>query len=146
MISAAGPAAGFALAALVAATLYATNRYVSFPVVQHMGQGEPITEPQLYNLVSDLLWVNIFLGLINLFPVYPLDGGHIAREVFLAFDLREGVRYSLMLSCAAAAGLALFGLLQLQSIFVALMFGYLAYSSYQGLQGYAGGGFGHGPW
>jgi hypothetical protein len=29
---------------------------------------------------------------------------------------------------------------------VALMFGYLAYSSYQGLQGYAGGGFGHGPW
>jgi Zn-dependent protease len=145
IISAAGPGAGFALAAVVAASLYATHRYVAFPFVGEIGRGEPIAEEQLYNLVSALLSVNIFWGLINLFPVYPLDGGQIARAILTSFDPRDGLRHSFMLSCAMGAGLALFGLSQ-REYFLALLFGYLAYSSYQSLQGYSGGGFGQGPW
>ena len=36
----------------------------------------------LFVLVWDLLFVNIFWGLVNLLPVFPLDGGQISRELF----------------------------------------------------------------
>jgi Zn-dependent protease len=34
-----------------------------------------------YVLLNDLLFVNFDWGLVNLLPVYPLDGGHAARAV-----------------------------------------------------------------
>ncbi len=33
------------------------------------------------SLLRSLVWTNIFLGLLNLFPAYPLDGGRILRAV-----------------------------------------------------------------
>lgn len=35
------------------------------------------------NLLRSLVWVNAFLGLINLLPAYPLDGGRVLRAIFL---------------------------------------------------------------
>ena len=41
-----------------------------------------VIAPTLNTLIWDLLQVNILWGLVNLLPVYPLDGGQIARELF----------------------------------------------------------------
>lgn len=35
-------------------------------------------------LVGDLLWVNIGWGLLNLIPMFPLDGGQVMRSIFHA--------------------------------------------------------------
>jgi Zn-dependent protease len=156
IISAAGPAAGFLLAGVIIAGLMASRHSVHVLGVQ-FGTGPPIpewsgNEPNpAFVLVSDLLIVNIVWGIINLFPVYPLDGGQIAREILVANNPSDGVRQSLVLSILAGAGLAIFGLARWGSVFMALLFGYLAYSSYVALQGYIGpGGFGGGfrgrPW
>jgi Zn-dependent protease len=82
-----------------------------------------------------LLSVNIFWGLINLVPVFPLDGGNVARYVLLQYDPRGGVRKSLWLSVVAGAIVALLGLIYFRSIYMAFLFGFLAFQSYQSLQG-----------
>lgn len=68
--------------------------------------------PQAFN---DYLWlatimllsVNLWWPILNLFPVWPLDGGQVAREIFTKVSPRNGVRYSLVLSIVVAGGLAL---------------------------------------
>ncbi|NOH04134.1 MAG: hypothetical protein HND47_20255 [Chloroflexi bacterium] len=88
----------------------------------------------LGSLFIALLWVNIFWGIINLMPVYPLDGGNVARYVLIQRDPRGGLRTSLWVSVITGATVAVVGLLFLQSIYMALLFGFLAFQSYQMLQ------------
>ena len=106
-----------------------------------------IPSRELRGFVSFLLVVSIFWALLNLMPVYPLDGGQIARELFLLSGSRQAIQHSLMLSIAVAVGLGLWGL-RGQQPFMGMMFLMLAYSSYTTLQQYTGrGGFGGGnPW
>jgi membrane-associated protease RseP (regulator of RpoE activity) len=85
-------------------------------------------------MISMLLWVNIFWGLINLVPVYPLDGGNVTRNVLIQVDPVDGVRKSLWISVIAGGLLALAGFIYLRSIFIALLFGLLAFQSFQALQ------------
>jgi membrane-associated protease RseP (regulator of RpoE activity) len=83
--------------------------------------------------LNDLLWVNFYWGLVNLLPVYPLDGGHASRAVFEQCDPFHGRRNSLILSACVAATLGLFGLVE-QHWYMALMFGILMASSLQALE------------
>ena len=142
-ISLAGPGAGFLLAALVVvgATISGgsiiTNwlfGVIPLPVAALM----PIGGRVLSLLVTMLLWVNVFWGLINLLPVYPLDGGNVSRYLLLQADPIDGVRKSLWISVIAGGLVAIAGLLILRSVYMALLFGLLAFQSYQSLQGRAG--------
>jgi stage IV sporulation protein FB len=92
-------------------------------------------------LLFDLLWVNLLWGLVNLLPIYPLDGGRIARELLLLGNPRQGIVLSLQLSMVAAGAMAVVGLVLWQSFFTAFLFGYLAYSSYQTLSAYRAQGW-----
>ena len=87
--------------------------------------------------------INIMLFIFNMLPIYPLDGGQIAREVLVQQNPGKGIIQSLWLSVFTAACLAVFALSR-ESIFMTLMFGYLAYSSYATIQAYTGRGGGQG--
>ncbi len=50
--------------------------------------------------------------MFNLLPVYPLDGGQIAREILLKFSPAYGIRQSLVLSMSVAVVLAVVGAVQ----------------------------------
>jgi stage IV sporulation protein FB len=146
IISAAGPIAGFLLAGLVAAVLFAVDRKTGFfllgrPIL--VGRGDFIENPYLSILAFQLLIVNVFWGLLNLLPVYPLDGGKISRELFTAYSRRDGLQHSLILSIGVAAGLALWGASK-RDWWLAILFGILAYQSYQMLQQQRGGWGGKG--
>jgi stage IV sporulation protein FB len=139
-ISLAGPGAGFLLAALVIVVVYIMGGSVMttwllglipLPVTALMPFGGRV----LNLLVTMLLWVNIFWGLINLMPVFPLDGGNVARNILIQVDPMDGLRKSLWLSVITGGILALVGLLFFRSIFMALLFGLLAFQSYQSLSG-----------
>ena len=153
IISLAGPVAGFLFAALIIGALFAFGAGARFDV------GGPylfrwdlldITSPYLAYLLDSLIFVNVFWGLINLLPVYPLDGGQISRELFLAANPGRGIERSLQLSMAAGIAMALYALLRFhQPFFVVLLFGFLAFGSYQALTAYRGfggrfGGYGGG--
>jgi stage IV sporulation protein FB len=91
----------------------------------------------LEKLLNFLFFINVYWGLVNLLPVFPLDGGHISREVFLYFDPRRGIPRSLMLSIVAAVAVALYLMFHFHSI-NGLLFAYFAYESYLMLRAYSG--------
>lgn len=92
----------------------------------------------LSSFVLSLLSVNIFWGIFNLMPVYPLDGGHVTRYALLQADPYDGVRKSLWVSVIAGIAVAALGFFVLRSTYMALMFAFLAFQSYQSMQGYGG--------
>ncbi len=134
VISAAGPAAGFAFAAILALAI----ALLGFEVVIRIGLpfgvliavSDAVGSPAFSLLINDLFFISVFWGLVNLLPVYPLDGGHIARELLVAARPDEGTRWSLMLSFVAAVLMAVVAFVQWQSLFGAILFGYFAYLSY----------------
>jgi stage IV sporulation protein FB len=135
-ISAAGPGAGFLFAGLVIGLLFA-RAYVAIKWGQGVNEEGVFgfSNPRLEMLISDLLWINIGWGVINLLPILPLDGGHIADEVLATLFPAQGHRYALVLSTFAGGAVAVLGLVYLRSVFMGLMFGYLAYQSYLAWQG-----------
>lgn len=149
IITLAGPMAGFFLAAMIAALV----KLLRYELITAFGPfGFYVYAQGIHNfnasvLVNDLLQVNIFWGLLNLLPVYPLDGGQIARTLMLAAGRREAIRESLQLSVAVGAAMAAYALLRLDDGFLCMFFASLAFSSYQMLQFISGrGGFNSGPW
>lgn len=77
--------------------------------------------------------VSIGWGIFNLLPIYPLDGGQIARNLGILMFGNEGIRYSLMLSIGVGAYVAYTSYTS-GSHLMAFMFASFAYSSYQALQ------------
>jgi Zn-dependent protease len=150
LILLAGPFAGFLLAAIVVSLVKLTGHRIGFAtsidaiepglLVQPLGGPllayfEPFESRPMSYVVGDLMQVNILWGLINLLPIYPLDGGQISRELFTLRSPRAGIVRSLQLSAGTAAVVAAYALLRGQ-FFTCVMFGFLAYGSYQALQNY----------
>jgi len=143
LISAAGPGAGFLLALAIVGLLHVTGQpYTAYRwgIVPIVIPGDVFGLPVVGEWIADVLFVCILWGIVNLLPVYPLDGGHISRELFLASSPRQGIQHSLILSIATGAMVAVFALARLQDFFLAFFFGYMAFSSYMVLQAYRGGG------
>ena len=82
----------------------------------------------LWMLAYATISLNVLWGVFNLVPVFPLDGGQIARAVIEHFDPRGGYRTTLMVSTIAAALLAVFTLQSGGMMWI--FFAYMAFSSY----------------
>jgi Zn-dependent protease len=93
-----------------------------------------------------LFEINLFWPLLNLLPIWPLDGGQMAREVFVAASPRNGDAITLAVS-AGAAGLVAFHcvfphvlgdhvplLNNFGGVYMALFFGLFCFQSIMALQ------------
>ena len=87
VVSLAGPGAGFLVAILGVA------------LSQVVTSDSEIVETAL----EDMVWINVIWGVFNLLPILPLDGGHVAADLF-------GLRPAQVLSVAGAVGLGALGL------------------------------------
>lgn len=150
VISAAGPGIELVLAAIII-LLFKSQGYAVWTGINLIDEslglldGRRIESAPLLAAVDAALFVNVFWALMNLLPVYPLDGGQISRELFTLYAARDGIKNSLLLSVITGAGVAVYAFSQEQTM-LALMFAMLAFSSYQILQAYSGRGGGYGPW
>jgi Zn-dependent protease len=140
LVSLAGPFAGFALCGIV----YGSNHAFHWAAASE----------EVAALYVFLFGVNLYWGILNLLPIYPLDGGQVSREVCGKFWGARGRRISLQVSFVAALVIVGYSILcamdgrgmgagvtgQLPwwvprgSVWTAILFGLLAMSSYQMLQ------------
>jgi membrane-associated protease RseP (regulator of RpoE activity) len=162
IISLAGPVAGFIFAGLMIAIVALTGHVIGFaftggrnletvmqnvmasrdinrilmqPLTMFGVYFEPFRSDVVNTTIADLLQINIMWGILNLLPIYPLDGGRIARELFTIRDARSGVVQSLQLSAGSAALVAAYALFNTK-FFMCIMFAMLAYGSFQTWQAY----------
>jgi Zn-dependent protease len=130
----AGPLAGFILALAAAVALIAVRVLDTFDL-------HPLLDHALWVLVG----INIFWGILNLFPIWPLDGGQISRDFLGWISPARGIRISLGISftvagllainsLAAMAGRPLIPFWPFGGVFSAILFGLLALESYQAMQ------------
>jgi Zn-dependent protease len=90
----------------------------------------------------DLFQINLFWALLNLLPVFPLDGGQISREVCQGISPERGGAFALGLSMVVAAAIALHAFFGDRSPlpipiptgpYTAILFALLAVTSFQAL-------------
>jgi Zn-dependent protease len=118
IIAAAGPAASLLLGA-------ATYLLVFTPGVR---------DPWIGFFIGQMLWVNVGWAIMNLLPILPLDGGHIMQGLLPVKYSHLAPKIGFILSVAVAIA----GLLLLSSLFMAVLFGFFAYTNWQMMQGQRG--------
>jgi len=151
IVSLAGPFAGFLFAALIAGVVIAGGAGLQptmFGIVPMflVDLKNSIFPDSFYMRLFFAIsfFANIFINLMNLAPVYPLDGGQVARQLFVKFDSWNGIRNSVFLSIGFAVMIALYGFSN-DDRFIGIFFAFMAWSNFQTLQ-QLGGGMGGKPW
>lgn len=116
--------------------------------------GTNYLEPwRFYNMLTIyiywlFLWVNLFLGVINLLPVWPLDGGQISRELWMRIHPYQGLISSLKLSFVVALAVVVYSICFMLNVLppelsianfypgmlTTMLFGMLAFQSFHLLQ------------
>ncbi|WP_145415690.1 site-2 protease family protein [Planctomycetes bacterium K23_9] len=138
-ITFAGPLIQLAAAAVIMFGLKALGYEVAalktlpagLDVLSEYFPGERIENPALFAFTFFFVFPSIVWALLNLLPVWPLDGGHIMRSIVLLTGGDES--QSLWISVGAAGLLAAYALTHGQT-FMGIFFAMFAVQSFQMLQ------------
>ncbi|MDF1753519.1 MAG: site-2 protease family protein [Verrucomicrobiales bacterium] len=114
-VSFAGPLASFILGGIV---------YFGFKMFG-------VAHPMVGFFIAQMLWVNIGWAIINLLPVYPLDGG----QIFAAYMSNKKPSIVPIVGMVVAGAVAAYGLIFMNSLWMAILFGMLAFQNWQRSQG-----------
>ncbi len=140
LISLGGPGAGLLLGVLVWAGWFYLPAFADRATLRQLLLDYPV----IATTVTMLLFFNILWSLVNLVPVWPLDGGHVSREICQGLSRRRGLWLSLGISFLTAALIAIYSIIArsrpelpyppVNPVFCAILFGILGLQSYQLLQ------------
>jgi len=101
-IAIAGPLVNLVIAGVAALAILAVAPHVKL-------WGEPLVHAG--NLPRSLVWSNVFLGLFNLLPAYPMDGGRILRALLAErMDYMVATRRAVLIGQGLAMLMMLAGL------------------------------------
>lgn len=136
---AAGPAAGLLLALIVLTVYFILDPSGAQLFISGLINRTFLNKPMIwfathqgfiYFLLFNLVVINVFWSIMNLLPVYPLDGGQILDATNGPSKMRQTLKIGIIAGIAAS----IFGFLIGQS-FMAMLFLFLTLQNYQRLQG-----------
>ena len=114
-----GPGAGFLLLGLIFGGWFVAGR--------------PLSNHLVGEILKDMLWINLIWGLVNLLPIWPLDGGQISGVVLSMINRRRGMTWAYVVSLLTAGTLAVLAF-QYHLFFEGIFFAYFGVNNYQMLQ------------
>ena len=87
-----------------------------------------VNEPLKFDIFRQLIWVNLWWSLVNLLPIFPLDGGQFA-------DTYIKSRKRLYMTGMVFSGLVIIvGATFFPSMFLIMMFAFFGFQNYQAYQ------------
>ncbi len=110
-----------------------------------VGAVPPTQQESVIIILRMLLWINFGWPILNLLPVWPLDGGQVTREICQAIAPEKGTAISLGISMVVSGVLAAHALMSSQGkpllpyvpefgMFTAILFAMLCLSSFSAMQ------------
>jgi Zn-dependent protease len=85
-------------------------------------------------ILWDLWQINLFWSLVNLLPIWPLDGGQITGVVLTKLNRYKGTNRTHVISLITAALLAMLVLIYVKDMFLGVFFAIFALFNYQRVQ------------
>ena len=120
LISAAGPGASLLLAAILMVV------FLTVPFLQR--------DPMFGSLFPLMISTNIRWAILNLFPIYPLDGGQILNQIGRFFTTTaRATRFSAISSLVLAALILVWSVFN-RNFFLAMLISMIAMQNFQRLQ------------
>jgi stage IV sporulation protein FB len=121
----AGPGAGFAFVALIVAFdakywnfamdwdwINCPNLKVRLNWIDHIDPLLRMGSSATYDLALPILFfINLFVNIMNLLPIIPMDGGMIFKEVCCLIAPKAGLKFAFIWSFVLAVGVTLYMLL-----------------------------------
>lgn len=144
-----GPAAGLGLYVVVMVVFSAlygltasehismTERVLGIkPHLEHvMSAREKFPSLVPFQIYRFLIEINLLWSLLNLLPIWPLDGGQATQIVLSLFDRVRGPRWGHIVSLLVAGGLAIMAIAEGgDNLFRVIFLGYFAMINFQMLQ------------
>jgi Zn-dependent protease len=145
LIALAGPASGFILTAVLVAGLHYLGGYPAFVFNPSWRDVVPLVlvpNGHLFLFLNYVFYISVWWGLVNLLPIYPLDGGQIAQQVFYLNNPQDAIRPALILSLVVGGLVTGYFVMQMNTkdgvdwhgLYLVAFFGFLTYSNYATLQ------------
>lgn len=106
----------------------------------------PASQPSVVPVFVMLVYINLYWPILNLLPIWPLDGGQVTREVCQAIAPERGAAFSLGISMVVSGVLAAHALMSSRGhpllpkpvpefgMFTAFFFAMMCVSSFSALQ------------
>lgn len=115
LITIAGPAVNFAISALL------------LPFVWRYALGiEEVADFSGIELLILVFWLNLYMGIFNLLPVYPMDGGRILRSILaLWLPYLQATWWAVVITRVLAPLLAVIGIFVLESWMLGALFAFI---------------------
>jgi Zn-dependent protease len=141
-----GPGAGFVLCGL---TLVVFSALFGLTPSEHLeflkylvwlphddfllGSGLNKLHPTARYFYTFLVYINLWWGLVNLLPIFPLDGGHVSEIVLTRVNPYAGRWWAHVISLVLAGVLAVLIFAASRDFFLTFFFGLFAVMNYQAL-------------
>jgi Zn-dependent protease len=80
-----------------------------------------------------LAYINLLWGLVNLLPIWPLDGGQATQTLLSLYDRSQGTRWTHIVSLLCAGGLAVmvYSITSPPDMYLTIFFGLFALMNFQ---------------
>ena len=85
--------------------------FLTILIVTHLSTGWAVRHPLLTLTFSFLIFQNFYWNLLNLFPIWPFDGGQAMREIFHIVGVRKPDHLAHTVSIAVAGVIVVLGLI-----------------------------------
>jgi Zn-dependent protease len=88
----------------------------------------------LFEMYGNLVQINLLWGLVNLLPMWPLDGGQATQILLSLYDRSRGQRWAHVVSLLVSGILAIIVVSRYKALFLTIFFAYFALINFQVLQ------------
>ncbi len=108
--------------------------FMIYGIIYLTTQNQPLTDPNVREILNNLIFINLFWGLINLIPIWPLDGGQIMGVILQKISLRRGQELTHGLSLVVSGIGAILVFQRTEDVYLTLLLGMFAFNNFQMLQ------------